>query len=240
MATEVNTAPIDNPAPNETSPSVFSKVAQFIPGTYLDVEASHPKGTRFRTQLLGVDPGQYLIFKMPDTSKVPFLKEAMLETNPLVVRFLAEDNSGEILAFRCAIKWVVGYPVKMIFASFPEKIESRQLRSESRAITRVPAKIFSEIESANDDGELVEVSVPGVIVDISKTGCRFTFNAPKSTTGVKSKEIQVQLSLEGQNEPLVLSGEICNQKKNESTFSLGIKFVDIPPQFEEQIKTLLL
>lgn len=216
-----------------------AKNSQFIPGTIIDVEASKPKGARFKSRLIGVDPGNFLILKMPDLTRAPFLKEALVETNPLVVRFMAEDNSGECLAFRSAVKWLVGYPVKMLFIAFPENIETRQLRTQSRAQTRVPAKILSEIESVNVAGEMVEVSVPGVIVDISKNGCRFTFKAPKNTKGLKSKDVQVQLSL-GEQDSLTIPGEVCNQKAENDNFSVGIKFTQLPDEFDSQIKSLLL
>lgn len=207
------------------------KIRSLRPGMPLDIQVSTPTtAKRVRTECLGMDANRMIMIRYPDESKWGNLSDAIYPDNSTIVRFILEDETGEVVAFKSKILHIIKKPVNMIFVAFPTLIQSQGLRSERRAQIRVPVSVLDAEKGVN--------LAFGTLVDISNGGCRIATHRSK-TKKLESKEILIRLN--GQEaEPFELKGTIMNIKLDEVHYNYGIKFSTSEEEVEQLINRLMV
>lgn len=190
------------------------KLRSMRPGMPLDLQVVSPTATkRVRTEFVGMDGVRCLILRFPDEGKWGNLRDAIYPDNNMVVRYILEDETGEIVAFKVKITLVLSKPGNYVFTTFPLSIQSHGLRSEERAQTQVPVVVSDGVDQAD-----------GLILDLSNSGCRI--GVPRKTQKIKlaaKQKITMQLkSAKGQQESL--TGIIMNARNDGVNNFFGVKF----------------
>ncbi len=207
------------------------KLRSLRPGMPFDIQVSTPSAAkRVRTEYMGMDGQRFIMMRYPDESKWGNLSDAIYADKDMIVRFILEDETGEVIAFKSKIMHVIKKPVHMVFVSFPSFIQSQGLRSEKRAQIRVPVSILN--------AENEQALAFGALVDISNGGCRI---ATQKLKGRKIEVKQILIRSNGQRgEPFELKGEIMNIKPDELHFNYGIKFSTSESEVESLIERLMV
>ena len=207
------------------------KLRSLRPGMPLDIQVSTPTtAKRVRTEFIGMDGNRTMMIKYPDETKWGNLRDAIYIDNSMIVRFILEDETGEVVAFKSKITFLLLKPVHMIFVAFPTAIQSQSLRSERRAQIRVPIGIY--------DSEKGGLLAAGTLMDISNGGCRISTPRAK-TKKLTSKEITIRISGQ-ESESLELKGTVMNVKQDEMYFSYGVKFSTSEEEVEMLISRLMV
>jgi hypothetical protein len=209
------------------------KIRSMRPGMPLDLQVVSPNSTkRVRTEFIGMDGIRALIIKFPDEAKWGNLRDAIYADNSMVVRYILEDGTGEIIAFKVKITLVLSKPGNYVFTTFPLSMQSHELRSEQRAQTQVPASLL-QIENDQLLGK-------AHILDLSSSGCRLGIRrqALKARLLPKHKiKLQVRTA---PNHHETLIGTVMNAKNDEVDQYYGIKFEASEKIVEGLISQLLI
>lgn len=207
------------------------KIRSLRPGMPLDIQVSTPTtAKRVRTEFIGMDANRIIMIRYPDEQKWGNLSDAIYPDNTTIVRFILEDETGEVVAFKSKILHIVKKPVHMIFVAFPDTIQSQGLRSERRAQIRVPVSVLDAEKEMN--------LAFGMLVDISNSGCRIATHRSENKK-LNVKDILIRLNGQ-QAEPFELQGTIMNTKLDEVYYNYGIKFSTSEEEVEQLINRLMV
>ena len=155
------------------------KILQMTVGQRVEIQvAGINVPARFQTDFIGVVKGRWFILNMPESKRYGELREHLHEGVPVIVRFVLENGNGEICAFRSDINFVVAHPTKMLFLDWPSSVESRVIRQGRRFDAYLPTQIARLTEDNGSD-----LTVDGVILDVSETGCRVKHTYQKNDEG---------------------------------------------------------
>ncbi|GFM35947.1 pilus assembly protein PilZ [Desulfovibrio psychrotolerans] len=118
---------------------------------------------RHGTELVGLNPYEYLILKMP---LVPGIRSRMLPGEPLTVRFMRQ---GTIIGFRTHVISQITKPGALVFVEYPDVLEQFELRTHKRLKCLIPAEAHSPLGVQR-----------GAVVDLSAGGCKMCFEVKSS------------------------------------------------------------
>ncbi len=194
-------------------------------GTRLLIDFEGLSG-KLKSVLLGVDPGKYLIMRIPITAGI---RRILYDNNRVVVRF---ECFGTIYGFRShVLAYLIKGPIQVVFVSYPKFIEILEMRGSQRINCFLPSKIkISEglVDSGLTDGEISgSKEFQGIIQDISCEGCRystdvsFTNRIPKISIGYN---VTLNFELPGESGTQSISGCVRNVYKDSEKIDLGIEF----------------
>ena len=159
------------------------KIQRLTVGQRVEIQVSGLNvPARFQTDFIGAVKGRWFIVAMPDGKRYGELRDNLHEGVPLIVRFVLENENGEICAFRTDIDFVVNHPTKMLFLDWPDKVESRVIRQGRRFDAFLPATI-----NRLDENNETELSMEGIILDVSETGCRIKHQVAMDEDGSLAK-----------------------------------------------------
>jgi hypothetical protein len=204
------------------------KIRSMRPGRPLDLQLTLAATTkRVRTEFVGMDGTRCMIFRYPDEGKWGSLGDGIFKDKAMIARYILEDDTGEIIAFKVKVLLVATKPSNLIFTSFTLIIQSHDLRAEPREQTRIAARIVDELS----DTDVCNAEV----LDISVHGCRMSID--KGTSGIKPKLRQfVKLYFaSSKDKGRFLIGTIMNSKSDEVSMYFGVKFETA----EEEVRQLL-
>jgi hypothetical protein len=173
----------------------------------------------FKSTLIGMEHGQYLIIKLP---MIPDIPVKYLRQNDFVVRYV---HAGGVYGFRTSLVSLIKEPMRLFVLDYPNKIESLNLRKNERYECLIPA--VAKILQAN----ATPFEWQGFIADISPFGCRFEYMIPD---GVKSANVTigdiVDFSIHFPNEDAIwtLHVEVRSQNIDQKKLILGLKYKPNP------------
>lgn len=209
----------------------LKKIRSLRPGMPLDIQVATPTAAkRIRTEFLGMDGNRTIMMRYPDESKWGNLRDALYIENAMIVRFILEDETGEVVAFKSKIVFIVTKPVHMIFVQFPSAVQSQGLRSEKRAQLRIPVTVVGA-----KSGEILALAT---LMDISNGGCKVGALRNK-TKKIEEKDIEIKLNNQDGSTTDLL-GTIMNVKPDEMYFYYGIKFSTEESEVEKLINRLMI
>jgi len=165
---------------------------------------------RFKTQYLGMKQGEFLIIQMPG---MPGIREKIVGHCNMIVRFIV---AGKVYGFESTVLGHVMRPSPLIFITFPNTIETINLRSSERVDT------FIEAEGYIDDQ-----IVRGVILDISVNGCKFSIDRSTGTRWPDTPPgatLTLKCKLSADKDELLIRSEIMASKKEVEMIQVGLKF----------------
>jgi len=192
------------------------KIRLMRPGTPIDLQVSSASNTkRVRTEFVGMDGTRCMIIRFPDESKWGSLRESIFTDKHLIIRYILEDDAGEIIAFKVKVTLILTKPSHLIFTSFPLSIQSHDLRAEPRAQTRTSVIL----RNAENNMDITQC----LVRDISLKGCRISIERT-SVSRPNLKQDVVMKFTDANGEELLLKGTVMNSKTDEVTVYFGIKF----------------
>ncbi|MFT6895845.1 MAG: hypothetical protein ACJA13_000242 [Paraglaciecola sp.] len=208
------------------------KLRAMRPGMMVDLQINSPTlRRRVRTEFVGLDSSRYLIFRFPDERKWAGLDGAIYINNTMIARYILEDETGEIIAFKVKIIVVINSPSKLIFTSFPESMQSHGLRAEQRSQTRIAALLID----AND----VSYIVPCLVRNISNQGCMISIGLEAKSITPKIDQ-RLELLIRNPNgDDITLAGVTRNHRVDETANYYGLQF-DASKEETEKLLTQLL
>jgi hypothetical protein len=203
------------------------KIRSMRPGTPIDLQITSVSTTkRVRSEFVGMDGTRCVIIRFPDENKWGSLRDFIFTDNNLVVRYILEDETGEIIAFKVKVTLILSKPSHLIFTTFPLAIQSHDLRSEPRAQTRM-AVTLCEIKGSREICSCI-------VRDISLKGCRISVERTIKQRPALKQNVLMSFKDAFGNE-FLLSGTVMNAKSDEVVFYYGLKF----ESSEEEVGQLL-
>ncbi len=186
-----------------------------------------PHGEEFRMKaiLVGMEPGEYFILRVPSHARV---QKIFREKARIVVRYL---HSGTVYGFRSIVLGHVLHPLRLMITSYPRKVETLDLRKNPRIECFLPA------EAKTGTGRY-----SGVILDLSLGGCKFM--ARQADRDAVSRialnaPVAVMAQLFGDKRPELMTGFVRNIKVDEGKAELGIQFVNLNPETRQSVQNFI-
>ena len=202
------------------------------PGTVVDVQVETPVAAqRLKTFYIGMDIGQACFFQIPNTHKWANIRGHLTPGIEVVVRFIIEGGFGEVIAFKTTMLKSFSKPVSMFLTAFPQKIQKLGLRGDQRAQPGIPVSVYTD----SDEKERVR----GLIVDVSKTGCKLAIK--REAQGARldvNKNITLGCKLDG--ETIRIESEVKNVSEVKDYFYFGIQFTGEAKAVETLIDRYIL
>jgi len=204
------------------------KIRSMRPGRPVDLQLVTASSTkRVRTEFVGMDGTRCMIFKYPDEGKWGAVADGIFKDKVIIARYILEDDTGEIIAFKVKILLVATKPSHLIFTHFPLSIQSHDLRAELRAQTRIAASVVDELS---------DIAIcDSVVLDISVHGCRMSIDKRLNGDKPKLRQFVKLYFAASKDKKIFLTGTIMNSKSDEVSLYYGVKF-ETP---EEEVNQLL-
>lgn len=177
-------------------------------GSYaiIELQGSH---TRLNSKIIGWKTDEYVLMEFPDKLHI---KQDMPKGKDLIVRYLSFN--GNVYGFKTFLIDAVLTPVRFLVLGYPSAIEMVSLRGATRVQTFLPAAITNG-----------KHTIPGYIVDLSTTGCRFEIDSSAAAIFVMDSEemIRIDFRLKHQDQtgltiPVKMMKTYKSKKKNLVTF----------------------
>lgn len=211
----------------------LKKIRSMRPGRPVDLQLTTASTTkRVRTEFVGMDGTRCMIFRYPDEGKWGSLGDGIFKDKTMVARYILEDDTGEIIAFKVKVILVATKPSHLIFTSFPLIIQSHDLRAEPRAQTRIPASLVDELS----DSPICD----SMVLDISVRGCRMSISKGGSGDKPKLRQFVKMYFAASKDNKMFLTGTIMNSKSDEVNLYYGVKFETPEDEVSRLLQDLML
>ena len=188
-------------------------------GTSLSVEIPRAQ-IRFPSRLLGLEPDQFVIIKLPPLTG---MRQSFKPGLDIVIRFV---SNGSIIGFKSSIIQIHFEPLGVGFLEFPLYAERISLRKQKRVQCFFTA--LAKIRGSDFEG---------AILDINTKGCRFCVDDTQGgfkLLGTIEKADTIILSVETFGDDPI-GGKIANVRNDSGLYSFGIEFTKISRELEAKI-----
>ncbi len=186
------------------------------PGTVVDVQVDTPVSVqRLKTHYIGMDIGKAFFFQIPNTHKWANVRGHLVAGSEVVVRFIIEGGYGEVIAFKVSLMKAFSKPVSMLITTFPDKIQKLGLRSDQRAQPGIPVSVYTESEEKE--------RVRGLIIDVSKTGCKLAIKSDNPDLKFDVNKI-ITLGCKLDGDTIRIESKVKNVAEVKGYFYYGIQF----------------
>jgi len=170
---------------------------------------------RLSSRLVGIRTGEYLIITTPSVGQSGDIAFELIPGNRVVVRYA---DRGSVFTFETSIIETISTPFPLVFLKAPTVVVDREIRSNRRIDTSLPARIESDPE------------ITGVVTDISISGCSFEVRSQEPLPDRLKKvsaEIILRLKLPGIAGEIGAKGMVRNVRKEGGRIALGVAFVEM-------------
>lgn len=201
----------------ETSDSQSREVIarKFALGQILDIEIQDAAKVRFQGPLLGMREGKYLVTDLPSITRHGTLRDRLVDEQELIVRTICERTTGECLGFKSSIFARLKTPDPLLFISFPPAVQVHELRSESRLLVCQRATLMLQ--------ELGQ-SIPGLLTDLSASGCRFEVEEAERWQVKRDEKVQIEFVHPESGRMLMRPATVRSVRNQNSILSVGMAF----------------
>ncbi len=178
----------------------------------------------YKTTLVGMERGRYLICSAP---YVPGIWTVLNAADQTTVRYLCE---GVVYGFKCTLLTVFDKPFRLLVLSYPENIETVNLRQHQRIPCLIPAI-----------AKVGETTYAGALVDLSLSGCCFVWDSPedKETAVSSGDEIEISYQMAGLSGDQVARIKVTSVRRYGSRVTLGGSFISLEENASSAIETYL-
>ncbi|MBI5642177.1 MAG: PilZ domain-containing protein [Deltaproteobacteria bacterium] len=184
---------------------------------------------RMKCVLVGMEFGQYLIIRLSPNDLLGTFRSDSVKDSPVILRYLHQKT---VYGFNTAILNIVTAPAKIIFLSYPKKIEESKALVTTRHECSIPGMTMF-------GNEFVDLT----IVDISKEGCRLVIKtSPKKERlyGLIQVNKNIEIMAEpGANGKLTLHGKIRNVSKDVDSITVGVQFDEMGSEAQARLANLI-
>lgn len=181
-------------------------------GIEVSIDSPRVSG-RFRSELVGMLPGRYLILSEPvKPVGSPFHAEYR-DGDSVIVRYLFR---GSIFGFRTFVLGLVTHPDRLLFVGYPTQVEEHNIRAAERLECLIPALITFA------DGTQSKATM----ADVSRVGCHIRVLGPE-VAGKKPERgdaVQIRCRVPGVADDQIISGEIKRLIDEGDRLGIGIAF----------------
>jgi c-di-GMP-binding flagellar brake protein YcgR len=176
---------------------------------------------KFKSILVGIEAPTYLMVRMQIPTK---FRNQIDKGTTFLVRYI---YMGNLYGFRAKSLGSVEKPYKITFLSYPDKVDSLNIRQAIRVGCFIPATL-----------ELNERQLRGLVMEISRNGTRFTINTNKDVTNdVKINDpVEISFPLLGFEGIHTFQGIIKSINSDTAGTSFGINFENMKPSLEKMIE----
>jgi hypothetical protein len=203
-----------------------------LPNTDADMQLiAHTQPVRLRTTYFGTDGEQCLLFRYPASTESVNTTHLIVPDTQLVIRYVLDEPFGEVVAFKVRVLKVINSPLAMVITSFPSVLQKLGLRSQKRAISGVPVEVVLD-EQGNKEAE-------GLIVDISKNGCKLLIPFKTVLQVIKNDE-KITLCVELVDRTLLLAAKVKNVRIEKEFHAYGMQFEDHDNQLERLLERYMI
>ena len=203
-----------------------------LPNTDADMQLiAHTQPVRLRTTYFGTDGEQCLLFRYPESTETVSTRHLIVPDMQLVIRYVLDEPYGEVVAFKVRVLKVINSPLAMVITSFPSVLQKLGLRSQKRAISGVPVEVILD-EQENKETE-------GLIVDISKNGCKLLIPS-KTVIQVIQNDEKITLCVELVERTLVLAAKVKNVRIEKEFHAYGMQFEDYDNELERLLERYMI
>jgi len=171
-----------------------------------------------------MERGRYLICSAPF---LPGLWTVLNAPDQTTVRYLCE---GVVYGFKCTLLTALAKPFQLLVLSYPEKIETVNLRQHQRVPCLIPAK-----------AKMGQTGWDGALLDLSLSGCCFVWDAPQDAEAAVSSgdEMEISYRMPGLSEDQVARIKVTSVRKYGSRVTVGGSFADLSEGASKAIQTYL-
>ncbi len=177
--------------------------------------------SRHMFSLIGMDIHEILIAK---PMAFPQVRHLMNEGVSVVVRYI---SNGKVFGFRSTIRGNVFQPLPMIFLSYPDRLETINLRKKERIYCYIPAQLLTE-----------QAPLPGMVVDLSEGGCRWMSNnplLPKEIRLAVNETVHIAFPLPGKCGVMKLQANTRVVNQEPGQIQVGMAFENMDASSAEEI-----
>ena len=176
---------------------------------------------KFKSILIGIEAPTYLMVRMQIPTK---FRSQIDKGTTFMVRYI---YMGNLFGFKTKSLGSVNKPYKVTFLSYPDKVESLNIRKAQRVNCYIPATL-----------DLSNGQFRGLVLEISKSGTRFTINTTqKIINSVKIHDpAKISFPLLGFEGIHSFKGIIKSINSDTTGISLGIEFEEIKSSLERMIE----
>jgi c-di-GMP-binding flagellar brake protein YcgR len=169
--------------------------------------------TFLKSELVGLDPDNYLIIKSPRGDLQ--IKNKITAGNLVLVNYLFR---GCVYTFQSHILGSAERPFNLFFLSYPKVVSRKELRRDKRVDCYLSATV-------NVGGE----PISGAIVDLSQSGCKFVSVYKIPSSQLPSMEVgqRLELSLDSAPDQGSLGVVMRNKRLDKKALTLGLEFQEL-------------
>jgi hypothetical protein len=175
---------------------------------------------KFKSILVGIEAPVYLMVRM----QIPTRFRSQIDKGTVfVVRYL---YLGNVYGFKTKSIGSVEKPYKITFLSYPETVESLNIRRAQRVSCFIPATV-----------EINKKQIRGLVMEISRSGTRFKISTNTdiiNETAINDL-LKISFPLLGFEGIHTFKGIIKSINTDSEGISFGIQFEDIKPSVEGMI-----
>jgi len=183
----------------------------------------------FKSILIGMEYGRYLIMKLPPMPSLPL---KLYQQNYFVVRYF---HNGSAYGFRTSLLGLVKEPVRLYILDYPARVESLNLRKQERHSCLLTAHVKMQAPDVDAPGW------DGAIMDISTDGCRFQCMTPeniKLPNIAVGSMVEISFQLPTDDAQWMLEAEIRIFSLDQSKLTLGMRFE--PPAGDKSHQDMMI
>lgn len=185
---------------------------------------------RTKSELVGMRHNQYLIIAMQhDMSGI---RPDVLKESQIIIRYLYR---GSVYGFRTSVMNLLNAPDRLVFLTYPKKIEEFRVRSSPRFECILPG--VTSVEGL--DGETV-------VIDISMEGCRCVVKSASLTdadafykTMDINREATLRVQFPGAGDSYELTGSIRNINKDADRIAFGMLFGPLKQETKKRLEDFI-
>lgn len=193
-------------------------------GIVLQIQVKGIKGYAL-SSLIGRETGQYLIVNTPT---LPGFVSKLNKDNQVIVRYV---HNGTVYGFQCTLTNFLDKPYRLSFLSYPEHIETMNLRTHQRVSCFLPASVKIE-----------NVDYEGVVLDLSVSGCSFfhlSDDIDEFPDVHREEMVRISLQLLGAVEDYVVKAIVKSFKRDDRKVVIGAEFQAMNREISKELENYI-
>ena len=166
-----------------------------------------------KSELVGMDPDNYLIVKSPRGDLQ--IKNKISAGNLVLVNYMYR---GCVYTFQSHILGSAERPFNLFFLSYPQVVSRKELRRDKRVDCYLSATL-----------KVGDESLGGAIIDLSQSGCKYVsvYKVPSSQLPALEVGQKLELSLDSAPDQGSFCAVMRNKRVDKQALTLGLEFQDL-------------
>ena len=199
---------------NDQATPKLNLADEFQTDMQLEIAGMHG---RFKSVLVGVIHEEVLIFHISPKFADPLQRLTKNQNITVTVRGISR---GMAFGFKGAAIKFVRHPKSILLVAYPAQIQTQVIRETHRVKCLLPCDFAKD-----------EVTVKGVIADISTSGCHFKtqidISEEQASAMQLNNDVEMKFTLPGRDKAITQKAIIRNTFMDDHKIDIGFQFDDI-------------